>query len=371
MKARLARGLCRRVRPRPRDTEPGALGRRRKPAAVRDTHRVSSKVMAAILGVPEQYLKRLERAGVISRTGTSGTYDLIEVVRRWGELMSRCAGPVRPVQGAGALGTLRHRRPTEKSAQQTVRDESGPPEACGMTDSCVTWGDGSFDDVLEPLWQHHVNILRVPDHCAGFAAMGHFIEKALRAGERAVLVSFSHPGDALSELSRWGMEFESYLASEQLIYLYYKPNFSHSLSFATDYRGLLNEIARLANGEVSRVAFCNVDALFNVQSSYLATASIGKLLAVAGSLPATLAGYFVSAEDEPRSPLETACESLIPGYLVMHRHGVGRDCFYSLVNRTADGSGPLPIYLKLVEEHGFVDTGYASAEIAENTTAVI
>ncbi|MEE9355121.1 MAG: hypothetical protein V3U75_05980 [Methylococcaceae bacterium] len=177
------------------------------------------------------------------------------------------------------------------------------------------WGIGSFDEHFAGLPKGVFNLLQVCNNETIIASMGHFIQEGIRQDERIVLVGFENPALLAKNFEKYNFFFDKALLSEQLIYLYYKPTFSYSLSFTIDYRDLLKEIRLLANDGVSRVGFLNVDALFNLQSYLLARSSAEKVIASLVDQDILSLGCYQSTDTQEHHNLRTISNILVSSYL--------------------------------------------------------
>ena len=111
------------------------------------------------------------------------------------------------------------------------------------------WGIYAFDNEFVGLPKLTFNLLRTCNLQANISAIGHFLKSGIELDQCVALIGFEHPNYMLANFKEAGFCFDNELLSQQLIYLYYKPLFSYSLCYVTDYRKLFDEILFLANGD--------------------------------------------------------------------------------------------------------------------------
>lgn len=202
--------------------------------------------------------------------------------------------------------------------QRPVTSAAAPRgHGSGYKNRAITEGLADFYRSHDSLLENHVNIFNVPDLQYATLAAGMFLADGLQRNEHVAVVSFEHPDPLLSRLAEAGISLYEALRSEQLIYLYYKPDVAHSLSLSVDYRELFREITRLGGTEVRRLALFNVDALINANSDHLVHTSLHHLIYAANHFRVTLLGLFV-ASGQAGERLDEGCRATLPGYFVMN-----------------------------------------------------
>lgn len=164
--------------------------------------------------------------------------------------------------------------------------------------------------------ENSVNIVMVPDLQHTTLLAGMFLEDGLRCAERVVVLSFEHPDMLFARFAEAGLLFGEALETEQLVYLYYKPDVAHSISLSVDYRELFGEVVRLSGEGVQRLVLFNVDALINANSEHLVHTSLHQLIYAANHYQVTLLGLFVSS-GHVAELLDEGCRAILPGYFVM------------------------------------------------------
>lgn len=183
-------------------------------------------------------------------------------------------------------------------------------------DRTLSQGLAEFYLLHGGLMESNVNILNVPDLQHATLAAGMFLAGGLQRNEQVAVVTFEHPDQLLPRLSEAGLNLDDALQTEQLIYLYYKPDVAHSLSLSVDYRELFKEVAQLGGEEAKRLVLFNVDALINTNSEHLVHTSLHQLIYAANHFKVTLLGLFVASGQEGEL-LNQGCRAVLPGYYVM------------------------------------------------------
>jgi len=220
------------------------------------------------------------------------------------------------------------------------------------------WCVDAFDRQQGGLLGGVFNMMAVPDDQAAAAAIGHFLACGLQGGGRVCVVALDHPCLALAKFAAYGFDFAAALESEQLAYLYYKPIFSDALSFNAEHAAVFAEIRQLA-GDVGRVAFFNVDLLFNLQSESLARASAVRLAAVANGT--TALGCCVLRDSKSHRNLDKICSELMPSYLAMRRVPQANRRRYALTWRKGPHAAGVENILDLETGRGYVKKGSSQA----------
>lgn len=205
----------------------------------------------------------------------------------------------------------RQRNGSGPRADESEQGGSGPAEAAeGAGQQQASQGPGTAHGRLIP---HTLNVCSFPSHEATLVTIGGFLAEGLYGDERVALVAFENVSLTIAEFARLGWDFDSAIASERLVYLYYRPVFAQALSLTADYEALFAELKRLT-GKVSRLALLNAELLFNLQSQHLSNLSASKLAAtrIADGLT-VLAGY--TRQDDPSFHwLDTSCASVMLSY---------------------------------------------------------
>lgn len=256
--------------------------------------------LASVLGVRLSELGKLSRMGVFQRIGVD---RYLVDYRQAALLLSRQQHPL----PAGVSSHLRNPLRAATDPHGSVADARERVIAQQVTDFYR-----GHDGFLE----NNVNIVKIPDlHYATLTA-GFFLEDGLQCGERVALLSFEHPDLLFSRFSEAGLLFGGALETEQLIYLYYKPDVAHSISLSVDYRELFGEVVRLGGERVQRLVLFNVDALINANSEHLVHTSLHQLIYAANHYQVTLLGLFV-ASGHVAELIDEGCRAILHGYYVM------------------------------------------------------
>lgn len=256
--------------------------------------------LATLFGVPLSELGKLGHMGVIQRIGA----DRYLLDYHQATLLLGRQKRV-PINGVAARGI--------RSAQlgNALRAINADPK-----DRAIYQKIADFYTRNDKILESNVNILNVPDLQHATIAAGIFLEEGLDAGERVVVLSFEHPDMLFSRFAEAGLMFEDALQTEQLIYLYYKPDVAHSISLSVDYLELFGEAMRLGGDGVQRLVLFNVDALINANSEHLVHTSLHQLIYAANHYHVTLLGLFV-ASGHVAELIDEGCRAILPGYFVL------------------------------------------------------
>ena len=230
----------------------------------------------------------------------------------------------------------------------------------------IPWGIRDFDSQFGGLGKNLFNMVRSCDHPSGIAAVGHFLAEGLGRNETVALVSFDNPHIVFSAFSQYGFSFSDSLANEQLIYLYYKPTFSHALSFATDYQNLFGEILRLTDRSLARLAFFNADNLFNLETAHLARASAHKLVAsTTASFECSILGHCLIPQGAPSRYLDEVCNEYLPSYLeITHSPPFSKGLYSINWRRSPYQNHTQSLIQRLVSGQGYVNDEAIEVQIA-------
>jgi hypothetical protein len=193
------------------------------------------------------------------------------------------------------------------------------------------WGIELFDRSCFGLPKQTFNLLRACNREAAVSATGHFIKTGIDLEQRVALVCFENPSFLLEKYREYGFSFDDELISEQLVYLYYKPIFSYSVSFGTDYFKLLDEAKRLSNGGVERIVFLNAEVLFNLETTLLAELSVDKVKASFNGDDCVVLGCYQAANIDAHKNLDDVCEGALGSYLEIKRQNHLKDRRYELI----------------------------------------
>ena len=192
------------------------------------------------------------------------------------------------------------------------------------------WGINAFDSEFVGLPKLTFNLLRTCNLQTNNSAIGHFLKSGIELDQRVALIGFEHPNYMLANFKEAGFCFDNELLSQQLIYLYYKPLFSYSLCYVTDYRKLFDEILLLANGDISRIAFLNADVLFNLETHLLAEASVQHIISAFSSAGNTILGCYQASDTPSHLSLDQISKECLSSYLEIRPATNGNDRSYEL-----------------------------------------
>lgn len=201
----------------------------------------------------------------------------------------------------------------------------------GAFNKLEPWGITSFDRDYGGLPKLVFNLLRACNKEVSIAAIGHFLKAGIELGQRVVLVSFEHPAYLMDNFKEYGVSFDDELLSEQLIYLYYKPFFSHSLNFATNHQKLFDEVQSLAKGDISRIAFLNADVLFNLETHLLAESSAERIMASFSSEHCMVLGCYQATDTLSHQHLDEVSKTVLTSYIEIRPSAHGKDLLYEMI----------------------------------------
>lgn len=194
------------------------------------------------------------------------------------------------------------------------------------------WGVLSFDHVYNGLPSQTFNLLRTNNKEIGIAAIGHFIKTGLELGETVAIVSFEHPSYLLSRFQEQGFSFDGALASEQLLYFYYKSRFSYALSFSTNYKKICEELERLATIDMRRIVFLNADVLFNLETHLLARSSAERILtSFSCRQDRVVLGCYQAVNISSHTLLDEVAKESIASYLELKKSEESESSNYDLI----------------------------------------
>lgn len=216
------------------------------------------------------------------------------------------------------------------------------------------WGVIPFDKAYTGLPRRVFNLLRACNKEVNIGAIGHFLQTGLELGQKVVLVGFDYPIYLLHRFREYGFSFEDELLTERFIYLYYKPCFSHALSFTASYQHLFTEIKQLSRDGVGRLAFLNADVLFNLETHLLAELSTEKIMASFCDEDCVVLGCYQAAHIESHQRLDEVSQALLSSYIEIKHLAVVNDRQYELIihkSPVMDTSEPME--LRLVPGSGF------------------
>ena len=161
------------------------------------------------------------------------------------------------------------------------------------------------------------NVIETPDHQSGLLALGHFLMAGLEQGERCTLVTLEDPHSLFQGFSSWNMNFQDYLKSEQLTYLYYQPFVTTEIGLTNDYEALMYELDRLSAAMPERVALHQVDSLLNMHSHTLINNCVQKLAAAANGKYSTYLGQYVQFNSRAYRDVRIAFLKSMPGFYTL------------------------------------------------------
>ncbi len=149
------------------------------------------------------------------------------------------------------------------------------------------------------------------------------VKTGLKNGETVVLVSPERPEQVMRKLAMTGINATAAIKRSRLFIFTSQPAISGNLSLSTDYRKVLGELLDLANKPVDRIVIMGVDLLLNLESQYLAFASVSKFSQAADEMGCKVIAQYSRNSSTAHDRLDAACSSLVNAYYVMQRGKAG------------------------------------------------
>jgi hypothetical protein len=170
------------------------------------------------------------------------------------------------------------------------------------------------------------------------------------------MATFDHPDHIIGLLDAHGFSFLEALQEERFLYLYYKSTVVRAMRLTADYQNLFDELLRLCNGPVGRVAFLNVEVLMNLQTLLLAQTSVAELAVAAARSGATVLGVRTPVPGIAGEYLDAACNSFVPLILELTRTNPSEEKYmlHWLKAPAQVAAGEVQMALRVGE--GYVDT---------------
>ena len=145
------------------------------------------------------------------------------------------------------------------------------------------------------------------------------VASGLKRGETVLLVSPEKPEHLIRKLAMTGLKVESFVKEGKLIIFSSQPAIAGNLSLATNYREVFGELFDLAGCPVDRIVVLKMDLLVNLESQYLAYASVSKFTQAADEMGCKFIAQYSRNQSEAHDRLDAACSSLVNSYFVMKR----------------------------------------------------
>ncbi len=161
------------------------------------------------------------------------------------------------------------------------------------------------------------------------------VKMGLKSGETVILVGPERPEQLVRKLTMTGINAEAAIKSGKLFVFSLQPAISGNLSLSTDYHKVFGELFTLAGVPVDRVVIMGVDLLLNLESQYLALASVSKFTQAADEMGCKIIAQYVKNKSVAHDRLEAACSSLVNAYYTMRRGDSRIGKAYSLAIKSA------------------------------------
>ncbi len=162
-----------------------------------------------------------------------------------------------------------------------------------------------------------LRILETSDASSGILFTARTVRAGLKNNETVVLVSPEKPAQLIRRLEMIGLKVRPWVESGQLIIFNSQPAISGNLSLSTNYREVFGELFDLAGVPVDRMVIMGMDMLVNLESQYLAYASVSKFTQAADEMGCKVIAQYSRNQSEAHDRLDAACSSLVNNYFVM------------------------------------------------------
>lgn len=162
-------------------------------------------------------------------------------------------------------------------------------------------------------------LLETADASLGMLMAAKSVSAGLKSGETVVLVSPDQPEQIIRKLEMTGLKVASAVKTGKLIIFSSQPAISGNVSLSTNYRDVFGELFDLANAPVDRMIIMGMDLLVNLESQYLAYASVSKFSQAADEAGCKVIAQYSRNHSEAYDRLDAACSSLVNNYFVMNR----------------------------------------------------
>ncbi|MEE9352493.1 MAG: hypothetical protein V3U78_09545 [Thiotrichaceae bacterium] len=164
-----------------------------------------------------------------------------------------------------------------------------------------------------------LRILETSDASSGILFSARTVRAGLKNNETVVLVSPEKPGQLIRRLEMIGLKVRPWIESGKLIIFNSQPAISGNLSLSTNYREVFGELFDLAGTPVDRMVIMGMDMLVNLESQYLAYASVSKFTQAADEMGCKVIAQYSRNQSEAHDRLDAACSSLVNSYFVTKR----------------------------------------------------
>lgn len=162
-------------------------------------------------------------------------------------------------------------------------------------------------------------LLETPDAGMGLLLAAKMIRMGLKNGETVVIVSPEKPEYLIRKLEMTGMNVAAPFAKSKLLIFNSQPALAGNLSLSTNYQDVFGEIVNLANKPIDRMVLMGMDVLVNLESQYLAYASVSKFTQAAEEMGCNVIAQYSRNTSKAHDRLDAACSSLVNNYFVATR----------------------------------------------------
>ncbi|MEE9351631.1 MAG: hypothetical protein V3U78_05175 [Thiotrichaceae bacterium] len=160
-------------------------------------------------------------------------------------------------------------------------------------------------------------LMETTDTSLGLIMAAKAIKAGMKSGETIVLVSNTKTDQMMRKLEMIGLDIEQDISNRKLIITQF--SFDEELGLSTNYRQAFGELFKQANTVVDRIIILDMDSLVNLESQYLAFATVSKFTQAADEMGCKVIAQYARNQSEEHDRLDAACSSLVNAYFVMQR----------------------------------------------------
>jgi hypothetical protein len=148
-------------------------------------------------------------------------------------------------------------------------------------------------------------LMETTDASLGLIMAAKAIKAGMRNGETIVLVSNTKTDQVMRKLEMIGLDIEEDISNRKLIITQF--SFDEDLGLSTNYRQAFGELFQQANTVVDRIIILDMDSVVNLESQYLAFATISKFTQAADEMGCKVIAQYARNQSEEHDRLDAAC----------------------------------------------------------------
>ncbi len=164
-------------------------------------------------------------------------------------------------------------------------------------------------------------LMETSDSSLGLIMAAKAIKAGMACGETIALVSNTKTDQMMRKLEMIGLDIEQYISNRKLIITQF--SFEEDLGLSTNYRQAFGELFNQANTAIDRIIILDMDSVVNLESQYLAFATVSKFTQAADEMGCKVIAQYARNQSEEHDRLDAACSSLVNAYFVMQRSEQG------------------------------------------------